>query len=67
MVFILNLSKNSNRTIGAYVHNDEATAHLHLDYIPFASYSRGMTLRVANDRAIEQMGYKSWRMERCSI
>ena len=48
------------KVIGAYVHNDEATAHLHLDYIPFASYSRGMTLRVANDRAIEQMGYKSW-------
>ena len=48
------------KVIGAYVHNDEATAHLHLDYIPFASYSRGMTLRVANDRAIEQMGYSSW-------
>lgn len=48
------------KVIGAYVHNDEATAHLHLDYIPFASYSRGMSLRVANDRAIEQMGYKSW-------
>lgn len=48
------------KVIGAYVHNDEATAHLHLDYVPFASYSRGMSLRVANDRAIEQMGYKSW-------
>ena len=48
------------KIVGAYVHNDEATAHLHLDYIPFASYSRGMTLRVSNDRAIEQMGHKSW-------
>ena len=48
------------KVIGAYVHNDEATAHLHLDYIPFASYSRGMSLRVANDRAIEQMGYRNW-------
>lgn len=48
------------KVVGAYVHNDEATAHLHLDYIPFASYSRGMTLRVSNDRAIEQMGHKSW-------
>lgn len=49
------------KVIGAYVHNDEATAHLHLDYIPFATYTRGQSLRVANDRAIEQMGYDSWQ------
>lgn len=48
------------KVIGAYVHNDEATAHLHLDYIPFAYYSRGQKIRVSNDKAIEQMNYGSW-------
>lgn len=46
--------------IGAYIHNDEATPHMHLDYIPVAKYGRGQKLRVANDRAIKQMKFKSW-------
>ena len=48
------------RVFGAYVHMDESTPHLHLDYVPFAMYSRGQGVRVANDQAIKQMGFKSW-------
>lgn len=46
---------------GAYVHHDEVGAcHAHIDYIPVATYSRGMEKRVSNNRAIKQMGYNSW-------
>lgn len=46
---------------GAYVHNDETTAHMHLDYVPWANYSKGLTKRVSNDKAIHQMGWGSWQ------
>ncbi|MDO4466564.1 MAG: plasmid recombination protein [Bacillota bacterium] len=42
---------------GAYVHNDESTPHLHLDYIPYATYDRGLTKRVSLSKAMTQMGY----------
>lgn len=46
---------------GAYVHHDEVGAcHAHIDYIPVATYSRGMGKRVSNNRAIAQMGYDDW-------
>lgn len=50
------------RVFGAYIHHDEiGTVHMHLDYIPFSSGNkRGMEKRIGNNRAIEQMGYKSW-------
>lgn len=48
------------KVVGAYIHNDESTPHMHIDYIPIAKYSRGQSLRVANNRAIEQMGYENW-------
>lgn len=48
------------KVIGAYIHNDEATPHMHLDYVPVATYKRGLAKRVSNDKAISQMGYKSW-------
>lgn len=46
--------------IGAYIHNDETTPHMHLDYVPVASYARGLKKRVANDRAIKSMNYRNW-------
>lgn len=48
---------------GAYIHHDEpnGTPHLHLDYIPVAEYDKGMSKRVANNRAIQQMGFSDWR------
>ena len=45
---------------GAYIHNDESTPHLHLDYVPIAEYDKGLTRRVSNNKAIQQMGYSSW-------
>ena len=46
--------------VGAYIHNDEATPHMHIDYVPVATYSKGLKKRVANDKALNQMGYKTW-------
>ena len=37
---------------------DEASTHLHLDYIPVADgYTRGLEVRNSLDRAMKQMGY----------
>lgn len=51
--------------IGAYIHNDEATPHLHLDYIPIAhSKSRGLELKNSHNLAMKEMGYScysDWR------
>lgn len=60
--FLDEFQKNNPQmvVIGAYIHNDESTPHMHLDYIPVAEYGRGMSKRVANDRCIRQMGYKNW-------
>lgn len=52
--------RNSNlRVIGAYIHMDEASPHLHIDYIPVAhGYSRGLATRNSLDRAMKEMGFK---------
>lgn len=52
--------RNKNlKIIGAYIHMDEASPHLHLDYIPIASgYSIGMKKRNSLDRAMKQMGFQ---------
>ena len=46
--------------VGAYIHNDEATPHMHIDYVPVATYSKGLKTRVSNDKALNQMGFKTW-------
>ena len=28
--------------VGAYIHNDEATPHMHIDYVPVATYSKDL-------------------------
>ena len=33
---------------------------MHIDYVPVATYSKGLKKRVANDKALNQMGYKTW-------
>lgn len=44
--------------IGAYIHVDEASPHLHLDYIPVAhGYKQGLSIRNSLDRAMKEMGY----------
>lgn len=51
-------ARNPNlRLIGAYIHMDEASPHLHLDYIPVATgYKNGMPIRNSLDRAMKEMG-----------
>ena len=51
--------RNPNlKLIGAYIHMDEASPHLHLDYIPVArGYKTGLQARNSLDKAMKQMGY----------
>lgn len=51
--------RNPNlKLIGAYIHMDEASPHLHLDYVPVAhGYSRGLPVRNSLDRAMKEMGF----------
>lgn len=52
--------RNPNlRLIGAYIHMDEKSPHLHLDYVPVAAgYTRGLELRNSLDKAMKQMGFQ---------
>lgn len=51
--------RNPNlKLIGAYIHMDEASPHLHIDYVPVAhGYSRGLKTRNSLDRAMKEMGF----------
>jgi len=51
--------RNPNlKLIGAYIHMDEASPHLHFDYIPVATgYKTGLSIRNSLSKAMEQMGY----------
>lgn len=41
----------------AVMHLDEATPHLHIDYIPIGHFGRGLDTRNAMAKALEEMGY----------
>ncbi len=41
----------------AVMHVDEATPHLHIDYIPLAHYKKGLKIRNGLAKALEEMGY----------
>lgn len=45
--------------IGAYLHNDEGTSHLHLDYIAFAECKRGMKIQNTLTGALKAQGFTS--------
>lgn len=47
--------------IGAYIHLDEeASPHMHMDYIPIGHYDKGMRLQASSNKAFEELtGYKS--------
>lgn len=47
----------SLKVFGAYIHLDEATPHLHLDFLPVAESSRGMTTKVSLEGALKQIGF----------
>lgn len=52
--------RNPNiKLIGAYIHMDEASPHLHLDYIPVArGYKRGLSVRNSFSKALHEMGFE---------
>lgn len=48
------------RLYNATLHLDEASPHIHLDFIPFATeQKRGLSTRVSLSKALEQQGFKS--------
>lgn len=51
--------RNPNlKLIGAYIHMDEASPHMHLDYVPVAhGYKRGLDTRNGLDKAMKEMGF----------
>lgn len=54
--------RNPNlKLIGAYLHCDEpdGTVHLHMDYIPIAHCTRGMSLQNSLDRALQEQGFST--------
>lgn len=51
-------ARNPNLYVfNAVMHLDEATPHLHIDYIPLGHYSRGLEVRNAKNRALDEMGF----------
>lgn len=67
----------SLKVFGAYIHLDEATPHLHLDWLPVAESNRGLTTKVSLEGALKQIDfarnksdkydktpYKRWLSER---
>lgn len=41
----------------AVLHMDEATPHLHIDYIPIGHYTRGLDTQNGEAKALEEMGF----------
>ncbi|MBP0958219.1 MAG: plasmid recombination protein [Oscillospiraceae bacterium] len=44
------------------LHMDEATPHLHIDYIPFGHYSRGISVQNGIAQALAEMGFGTTRV-----
>lgn len=62
------VQNKSFECIGAYLHLDEATPHLHIDYIPVATgYKNGMSKQNGLVKALEQMGYSKTGKETAQI
>lgn len=57
---IANWEKNnpSLKIFSYSMHFDEATPHLHLDFVPIAESSRGLTCKVSMEGALQQLGFK---------
>lgn len=58
----------------AVLHLDEATPHLHIDYIPVGHYKNGVDTRNGIAQALKEMGYGSgkesiarWREAECNV
>lgn len=54
--------RNPNfRVFNAVLHMDEATPHLHIDYIPVGHYKRGIPVQNGISQALKEMGYGGGR------
>jgi len=50
--------ENPNMIVyNSVLHMDEANPHLHINYVPVYTASRGLKKRVGHDKAIQQQGY----------
>lgn len=50
--------RNPNmKLIGAYIHDDEETTHMHLDFIPYAECNRGMKIQNSLTKALAAQGF----------
>lgn len=55
--------RNSNFYVfNAVLHMDEATPHLHIDYIPVGHYKRGQDVQNGIAQALKEMGYGEGKM-----
>lgn len=43
---------------GAYIHFDETTPHLHLDFLPICESSKGLPVKVSMENALKAQGFK---------
>lgn len=43
---------------GAYIHFDETTPHLHLDFLPICECSKGLPVKVSMENALKAQGFK---------
>ncbi len=68
-------ARNSNFYVfNAVLHMDEATPHLHIDYIPVGHYKRGVDTQNGIAQALKEMGYGDgkdaiarWRKSECDV
>lgn len=50
--------RNTNLYVfNAVLHLDESTPHLHINYIPIGHFTRGLEVRNAKNKAMEEMGF----------
>ncbi len=47
----------SLKIFSAVVHFDESTPHIHIDFIPVAETTRGLTVKVSTDGAMKNLGF----------
>lgn len=47
----------SLKVFGAYIHMDETTPHLHLDFLPVVESKRGQQVKVSMDGAMKEIGF----------
>ena len=47
----------SLKIFSAVIHFDEATPHIHIDFLPVAETTRGLTVKVSTDGAMKNLGF----------